>query len=232
MCRSTGRWPMAHPPGSDTRASPKRETRGPSTRIDARMVLTNSYGAARLCSFAAVRPTPIFSSSETSTPICAKRFSVVVTSRRWGRFCTRSVSEVSSAAHRIGRAAFLAPEMRTSPVSGTPPWMISLSTKPVEKLSGSPVLGRQGLHRQRVDFLAHAIPESPVDDLVLLHARFTAEFRTHDHRLEMMAIANHFDVIACEAVPDIGPDLFRGNHSTPSSVTQLVAVLEHRQGGE
>ena len=33
---------MAQPPGSDTRASPQRASRGPSTRIDARMVLTRS----------------------------------------------------------------------------------------------------------------------------------------------------------------------------------------------
>ena len=42
---STGRAPMAQPPGSDTSASPKRATSGPSTRIAARMVLTSSYGA-------------------------------------------------------------------------------------------------------------------------------------------------------------------------------------------
>ncbi len=42
MCRSTGRIPIAQPPGSDTRASPNRATSGPSTRIDARIVLTRS----------------------------------------------------------------------------------------------------------------------------------------------------------------------------------------------
>jgi hypothetical protein len=42
MCWSTGREPMAQPPGSDTGASPKRASSGPSTRIDARMVLTSS----------------------------------------------------------------------------------------------------------------------------------------------------------------------------------------------
>ena len=42
MCWSTGRVPMAQPPGSDTRASPKRATSGPSTRIEARIVFTRS----------------------------------------------------------------------------------------------------------------------------------------------------------------------------------------------
>ena len=39
---STGREPIAQPPGSDTEASPKWATMGPSTRIEARMVLTSS----------------------------------------------------------------------------------------------------------------------------------------------------------------------------------------------
>ncbi len=42
MCWSTGRSPIAQPPGSDTRASPPRATSGPSTRIEARIVLTSS----------------------------------------------------------------------------------------------------------------------------------------------------------------------------------------------
>ena len=38
----TGRAPIAQPPGSETSAWPKRATSGPSTRIEARMVLTSS----------------------------------------------------------------------------------------------------------------------------------------------------------------------------------------------
>jgi hypothetical protein len=41
-CRSTGRAPMAQPPGSDTWASNRRASNGPSTRMEARMVLTRS----------------------------------------------------------------------------------------------------------------------------------------------------------------------------------------------
>src|SRR5437773_7801614 len=46
MCWSTGREPIAQPPGSDTVASPKRASSGPSTRIAARIVFTRSYGAS------------------------------------------------------------------------------------------------------------------------------------------------------------------------------------------
>ncbi len=42
MCWSTGREPIAQPPGSETSAAPCRASSGPSTRIDARMVLTSS----------------------------------------------------------------------------------------------------------------------------------------------------------------------------------------------
>ena len=42
ICSLTGREPMAQPPGSDTSASPKRASRGPSKRIDARIVFTSS----------------------------------------------------------------------------------------------------------------------------------------------------------------------------------------------
>ena len=41
-CRSTGRAPIAQPPGSDTRAEPKRASSGPSTRMLARMRRTMS----------------------------------------------------------------------------------------------------------------------------------------------------------------------------------------------
>ena len=42
MCRSTGRAPIAQPPGSDTRASPSRATSGPSTSTEARILRTMS----------------------------------------------------------------------------------------------------------------------------------------------------------------------------------------------
>jgi hypothetical protein len=46
---------------------------------------------------------------------------------------------VRSAAHMMGNAAFFAPETATSPSSGLPPVILSLST-------GFPFLGRDGAH--------------------------------------------------------------------------------------
>ena len=37
---------MAQPPGIETVARPQRATSGPSTRLDARIVFTRSYGAS------------------------------------------------------------------------------------------------------------------------------------------------------------------------------------------
>ncbi len=42
MCWSTGRAPIAQPPGSDTVARPIRAKSGPNTKMEARMVFTNS----------------------------------------------------------------------------------------------------------------------------------------------------------------------------------------------
>ena len=69
-----------------------------------------------------------------------------------------------------------------------------------------PLRGRQRLHRQRVDLLAHAVAERGVDELVLLDARQARERVRDDHRLEMRAVAAHLDVLAGEP----GFDAMRG----------------------
>ncbi|MCY1199244.1 hypothetical protein D9M72_106440 [compost metagenome] len=127
MCWSTGRWPMVQPPGRLTRASPKRATSGPSTRIEARMVLTRSYGASRLSTLSAWSVTMPSAPRSARTPMRASRRSMVAVSFRCGTLDRASVSAVSRLAHRIGRAEFLAPEMEISPCSGEPPVMRSLS---------------------------------------------------------------------------------------------------------
>ena len=45
-CMSSGREPMASPPGSATFASPVRASSGPSTQIEPRIRRTSSYGAS------------------------------------------------------------------------------------------------------------------------------------------------------------------------------------------
>ncbi len=77
-----------------------------------------------------------------------------------------------------------------------------------------------------MNLFAHAIPQRPIDDLMLLDPRLAPELRTHDHRLEMMAIAGHVNVIARKVLLNIGLDLFRGDHKKLPSIAQLVAAFE------
>ena len=97
---------------------------------------------------------------------------MVVTSRSRGTLVSASGFAVSSAAHMIGSAAFFAPETRTSPSSGRPP---VIACQLIHRLL--PLLGRERLHRQRVDLLAHALAERRVDELVALHAALAGELR-------------------------------------------------------
>ena len=48
MCKSTGRAPIAHPPGRDTLACLLRASNGPRTNILALIFLTKSYSAIAL----------------------------------------------------------------------------------------------------------------------------------------------------------------------------------------
>jgi len=62
--------------------------------------------------------------------------SMVLMSLRCGTLPSRKGSAVSKLAVRIGSAAFLAPEMRTSPASGLPPWISSASIQRLAQSSG------------------------------------------------------------------------------------------------
>src|SRR5438445_11684553 len=138
------------------------------------------------------------------TPICRRSLAMVRTSMSCGTLARRSGCELRSAAYMIGSAAFFAPETRTSPSSGRPPRMRSLST-------GAPFLRREGAHRQRVDLFAHALAERRIDQLVALHAAAAGEFGGDDERLEMLAVARHLDVLAGEPGRDPLPCALRPN---------------------
>jgi hypothetical protein len=90
MCWSTGREPMAQPPGSDTRAWPKRASSGPSARMDARMVFTSSYGASgalmRLASSVTMSGRSVLRSA--TTPMLRSSLSMVATSCSCGTLCS------------------------------------------------------------------------------------------------------------------------------------------------
>src|SRR5512134_3069595 len=148
---------------------------------------------------------PSFSSSSTSTPIWPSSDSLVVTSRRCGMWLARRVPAVRIDAHRMGSSAFFAPDTRTSPCSGTPPWISSLSIFDSRLAPGArgsvpgrlgPVLGSEGLHRQGVDLFAHALAKRLVHELVLLHPVAAAEGLADDDGFEVMAVAAHLDMLA------------------------------------
>src|SRR5438034_3476780 len=212
-CWSTGRSPIAQPPGSETFARPQRARSGPRTRTDARIVFTRSYAAVGFDKFFESRIRP-FAERSTSTPICAMSFAMVAMSIRRGMLLRVSGLAVSSAAHMIGSAAFLAPETATSPSSGRPPLILSLSTR-------LPLRGREGAHRQRVDLLAHALAQGRVHELVALHAAAPGKLFRHDERLEVLAVAQDFDVLAGEPALDAGFRAFRGDHFNTSAYSPI-----------
>ena len=84
--------------------------------------------------------------------------------------------------------------------------MISLSKL---ALLRGPLFGRERLHREGMDLLAHAIAQRAVHELVLAHLGQSAEARAHDDRFEVPAVAGDFDVIALEALLDALPDEIR-----------------------
>src|SRR5262249_4592775 len=137
------------------------------------------------------------------TPICPSSRSMVLTSFRCGTLPSCSGSRVSNAAHISGSAAFLAPETRTSPESGLPPSMTSLSIG---------LLGRERAHRQRVYLLAHALAERGVHELVTLHPRFPAEGLAHDQRLEVLAVAGHAHFAARQSRLDVAAQVLGCHH--------------------
>src|SRR3989454_8611963 len=234
-CWSTGRKPIAQPPGSDTLARPQRASSGPSTSTEARMVFTSSYDAVGSL-IAAARSVSCPSAGRcTSTPIWRRSLPIVETSTRLGTLLRATRWSVSSAAHMIGRAAFFAPETRTSPCSARPPVMRSLSTR-------FPLLGCQRAHRKGMDFLAHALAERRVNQLMALHAAPSRKLPGYDQRLEMLSVADHFHMLAGEPRCDPRLHAFRRHHSIPQLVPGLEqpeadqaddqkAYSEHRQAG-
>ena len=141
-CWSTGREPMAQPPGRLTCASPKRASVGPSTRIDARMVLTNSYGAQVLLTVPPLISNSRMLSVSTRAPMPCSSFCVVFTSASIGTFFRRSVPEVRRPAHIKGSAAFFAPDTVISPLSGPLAEILSLSMAADFRGKGEGVVGK------------------------------------------------------------------------------------------
>src|SRR5580692_2412749 len=140
MCRLIGREPIAHPPGTETRARPERATSGPKTRLDARIVFTNSYGASGLTIFGVCSRTTS-SSSSNCEPISTSSRSMVRMSRTRGMRRSVTGSSVSSAAASAGSAEFLEPLMAISPLRSVPPVITNLSMNAFPDRRGHVVAG-------------------------------------------------------------------------------------------
>src|SRR6185503_8342634 len=143
---------------------------------------------------------------------------MVVTSFRWGTLPIVTGPSASSAPAKMGRVAFLAPEMRTSPSSGTPPRICNLSTRasPSARVAGgcqvAPFPRRVRLDRQRVDLPAHACPEGTVDLLMTLDRSLTFESLGDDHRREVgVVVGDHANPRTGQAGLD-QPGDFVGGH--------------------
>src|ERR1700733_1714164 len=122
----------------------------------------------------------IFSSMVTETPMRPSNSIMVVTSRRCGTFDPVTGPSASKHPANMGRVAFLAPEIRISPSSGMPPWICNLSTP-----LACEFFRCKHLQRQRMDLVAHRLPQGAIDHLMTLHGALAGESRRNDHTLQM-----------------------------------------------
>src|SRR5438876_3925158 len=157
--RSTGRAPMAQPPGVETRAWPKRARSGPSTRKEARTAFTSSYGASLHAPAPGSTTTSCPSAlCGTRAPRCSSTWIVVRTSASAGTFRTTERSRVSRVAKRSGSAAFLDPLTTTSPSSWAPPRITIVSIRPLPTRARARARYRRDRRPPR---RGHSVPLSP-----------------------------------------------------------------------
>ena len=122
-CWSTGRTPIAHPPGSDTRPHPNRATNGPNTMKDARIFRTKSYGASGVATVSEEMRTARSSSGSQSAraPKARSISSILSTSRTRGTLRKTDSPRASNADVINASVAFFDPATRTSPDKREPP---------------------------------------------------------------------------------------------------------------
>ena len=220
---------MAQPPGSATSASPKRATIGPSTRIDARMVLTSSYGAIRVLMVRGSISTLSFSSITGSMPMRPNSSIMVVMSCRCGRLATVTGPSHSKVAARIGRAEFFAPEMRISPSRRTPPVIINLSIR-ISTPLGSGALGpgraAEKFHSDRMDAaIGDPWVQMGIDLLLTLDRAQRRQFIANHVQLKVAAFALDFYLAFLAAFLQGSSSLLRPACST--SIGALCARVGH-----
>src|SRR5262245_2547509 len=148
---------------------------------------------------------------------------MVRTSMSRGTLPSLSGRSVSSAAHMIGSAAFLAPETVTWPSSGRPPVILSLS------IGFLPFVRRECLHGECVDLLAHALAERGVDELVALHPAAPGELARNDERLEVLAVADHFQMLAGNPARYAFLHAFCSDHLNASACSPTSGAPDRRK---
>src|SRR5262245_50140845 len=128
-CMSSGREPIASPPGSATTARLQRPTSGPSTQTDARS-LPIAGESARWLRSAGVVIVTVSPSMVTVQPRLRRTSAIRGTSRICGQLVRVVVPSASSAAAISFRTLFLAPTTSTSPASRAPPctWKCSVTS--------------------------------------------------------------------------------------------------------
>src|SRR5579872_1634313 len=85
--------------------------------------------------------------------------------------------------------------MRTSPSSGWPPSICSLSTRSLRRLcSRRPLLWRECLDRERVDLTSDALAQCAIHQLVARERAQTGKRGTHEECAEMdVVLGMHLD---------------------------------------
>jgi hypothetical protein len=119
-CMSSGREPMASPPGRATCARRQRPINGPRTQTEARSRPTAGKSAWWDSSAGVVMVT-VSPASDTSAPSPVRTSAISGTSRISGQFEITVVPSASNAAAMSFRTLFLAPATRTLPESRAPP---------------------------------------------------------------------------------------------------------------
>src|SRR3990167_4397718 len=128
-----------------------------------------------------------FSSTISCTPIAPSSSMVVVTSCRCGTLPIEIGPSASSVAARMGSTAFLAPEICTSPFSGSPPVItIFAMWSGVSGLGGLVCFfGCQCAQGQGVDFAAHLLAQRGIDHAVAGQRQLAGEGVADHGGLEM-----------------------------------------------
>ena len=126
-CGSSRRRPMKSPPGGGIRASPKRASRGPAIKNEARIRAARSSGGEVSATESARRRSSLSLLQMAWTPRLSSRPTWASVSRIRGTLRRMSSSSVSRQAAMVGRAAFLFPATVISPERGWPPLMTNFS---------------------------------------------------------------------------------------------------------